>query len=311
MQSRRRSRLPARATSQPPSTRCPSARTRSAASNAQHSVSTATAGHTHTGHRDETAAITSPTAARRPAAPTPAVQRLRVAAGPCARSGPVTASAVADQVGQHRLRRRGGARRQQQRRLPCAGDAGHHRVQPRAAEQPHQQRLGAACRRAAGACRRCARACAAGRARDAARRRRAAAPGCRTSPATAAPTAPPTRARRPRRRRRRWRRRRNARAASQTGLGEPRMLQRRTETRLVDHARRRRGSWQPGEAQRAVAQPRRLPACQHRTGVGAAGASSGGASESASRIARSRGTCSASHRVERERRVPVWPPGRC
>ena len=87
MQSRRRSRLPARATSQPSSTRCPSARDRSAASNAQHSVSTATAIHAHIGTVTNCADTTSATAATTGNA-SARVQRLRVAAGPCPRTGP-------------------------------------------------------------------------------------------------------------------------------------------------------------------------------------------------------------------------------
>ena len=60
------------------------------------------------------------------------------------------------------------------------------------------------------ACRRCAPACAAGRARDEGRRRLAAAPGCRRSPTTAAPTTRPTTTPRPRRRPPRLRRSRIA-----------------------------------------------------------------------------------------------------
>jgi len=79
MQSRRRSRLPARATSHSESTRCPRARDRSNASSAQHTVRTAHAGHSHTGVHQYSATIAISSIAGSVSA---RVQRLRVATAP-------------------------------------------------------------------------------------------------------------------------------------------------------------------------------------------------------------------------------------
>ena len=158
MQSRRRSRLPARATSQ----------------RVVHPVPQRprpVGGQQRAAHRASTASTTTPTPApsrRRPSRPArhrgDRGQRQRPRPAPAGRGRAVPAQraghrvGVCDQLGQHRLGRRRGARRQQQRRLARARrrpssprPAGRRRTAGPAAAP-------AACRRAACACRTCARA---------------------------------------------------------------------------------------------------------------------------------------------------------
>ena len=138
------------------------------------------------------------------------VQRLRVAAGPCPRTGPDTASTSAIKSVNTDSAVRTGHGGSSSDASPAPAHARHHRVQPRAAEQPDQQRLA---QRAAAQPAHVEGVLAL--AQQAVLEMQTvgvppAAPGFRTSPATAAPTAPPTRAPRPRRRRRHWRPRRTA-----------------------------------------------------------------------------------------------------
>ena len=212
-----------------PSTRCPSARDRSTASSA-HAQPPRTPTHDPRPqrHRDEYRG-------ERQTGRDDGRKRQRPRPAPAGRGRAVPAQRAGDRVWRRRSARSAPtrpsrrARRQQQRRLARARHTRHHRVQPSAAEQPHQQRLpqraaaqpahveGVLAHRAAG------------RARDAAPPRRGAAPGCRTSPATAAPTAPPMRqhhdhgdhARRSRRRRNAARRRGPTRASRESCSAAP------------------------------------------------------------------------------------------
>ena len=243
---------------------------------------------------------------REPAGPAPA---RRGRAVPAHRAGHRVG--VVDQLGQHRLRLVARARRQQQRRLPRACDAGHHRVQPRAAEQPHQQRL---------------------------------AQSAAAQPAhvegvlalaqqavlemqhvrVAAQHQVPERHQRPQHRQHDGDKQHDhdddgdtrddteplRRVAAR--LGDPRMLQRRTETRLIHHADRGEDHRQTGEAQRAVAQPRRLPAGQQPALrlLLIAGFVGGSQRVGKQDRAQSRHLLGA-HRVERELGVTAWPAARC
>ena len=172
---------------------------------------------------------------------------------------------VFDQFGKHGLRGARGAWRQQQRGLARPGDARHHRVQPRAAEQPDQQRLA---------------------------QRAAAQPAhveCVLAPAQqpvlemqqvgiAAEHQIAVRDQRPQHRKHHRGEHHDHDDDGDAGghaeplrgvaprLGEPRMFKCRTESRLVHDTNRGDDHGKAGEAQWAVAQPGRMPAGQQAAG---------------------------------------------
>ena len=104
-----------------------------------------------------------------------------------------TSCSVAHQSGQHAACGLGRARRQQQRRLTGAGHARHRRVESGAAERPHQNRLAQRAAAQPAACRRCVREPVAARGSGAGCAPPWSAPGCRTSAASGRPPAAPTR----------------------------------------------------------------------------------------------------------------------
>ncbi|EFD72894.1 predicted protein [Mycobacterium tuberculosis GM 1503] len=133
MQSRRRCRLPARATNQPSATRCPSDRTRSTASPAQPAVNTAHSVHAHPGTPRIGAAAISATPAS-VGTNSARVHLRRAAAGPCRRSGPAAASVLSIRSVSTAVAVSKRTWWQQHRRLALAMHAGHHCVQPSTAQ---------------------------------------------------------------------------------------------------------------------------------------------------------------------------------
>ena len=242
--------------------------------------------------------------------PRPAPARRR--GGPCRRSGPVTTARPPIRSASTACAVAAGHGGNSSRRLARAVDARHHRVQPGAAEQPAPAAAPAACRRAAGACRRCARAPAAARAvRCSTSAPPWSAPGCRnvsSDGATDSSTDASTTTAAARRRlvtATRSARPRPGRTGRSANPPVPHRLppDRARPTAAAIIAR-------PGEAQRAVAQPGRLPTGQHaRSGVGV-GLGGPGQRVGQQDRPQPRHLLGLAPRRARTRRHP-WPPARC